>query len=42
MKSVKFGYDGKDKIIRNHDDLKSINDGLCLIEEKVSIKKKYQ
>jgi 5-(carboxyamino)imidazole ribonucleotide synthase len=39
-KSAKFGYDGKGvKIIRNHDDLKSINDGLCLIEEKVSIKK---
>ena len=39
-KSAKFGYDGKGvKIIDNHDDLKSINDSACLVEEKVSIKK---
>jgi 5-(carboxyamino)imidazole ribonucleotide synthase len=39
-KSAKFGYDGKGvKIIDNHDDLKSINDSPCLVEEKVSIKK---
>ena len=39
-KSAKFGYDGKGvKIIGNHNDLKSINDSPCLVEEKVSIKK---
>jgi len=39
-KSAKFGYDGKGvKIIDSHDDLKSINDSACLVEEKVSIKK---
>ena len=39
-KSAKFGYDGKGvKIINNSDDLNSISDGLCLAEEKISIKK---
>ena len=39
-KSAKFGYDGKGvKIIDNYNDLKSINDCPCLVEEKVSIKK---
>ena len=39
-KSAKFGYDGKGvKIIDNYNDLKSINDSPCLVEEKVSIKK---
>lgn len=39
-KSAKFGYDGKGvKIISSHDDLKSINDSSCLIEEKVLIEK---
>ena len=39
-KSAKFGYDGKGvKIINKSDDLDSISDGLCLVEEKVFIKK---
>ena len=39
-KSAKFGYDGKGvKIINKPDDLNSISDGLCLVEEKVFIKK---
>ena len=39
-KSAKFGYDGKGvKIINKPDDLDSISDGLCLVEEKVFIKK---
>ena len=39
-KSAKFGYDGKGvKIINKSDDLDSISDGLCLLEEKVFIKK---
>ena len=39
-KSAKFGYDGKGvKIIKNVNDIKSLPDVQCLIEEKVSIKK---
>ena len=39
-KSAKFGYDGKGvKIIENSDDLSSLPDVECLIEDKVAIKK---
>ena len=39
-KSAKFGYDGKGvKIIENSDDLNSLPDVECLIEDKVAIKK---
>ena len=39
-KSAKFGYDGKGvKIIENSDDLNSLPDVECLIEDKVVIKK---
>ena len=39
-KSAKFGYDGKGvKIIENSDDLNSLPDVECLIENKVAIKK---
>ena len=39
-KSAKFGYDGKGvKIIENYDDLNSLPDVECLIEDKVVIKK---
>ena len=38
--SAKFGYDGKGvKIIENYDDLNSLPDVECLIEDKVAIKK---
>ncbi|MAP01670.1 MAG: 5-(carboxyamino)imidazole ribonucleotide synthase [Flavobacteriales bacterium] len=39
-KSAKFGYDGKGVKILNHkDDINSLSDVECLIEEKVKIKK---
>lgn len=39
-KSAKFGYDGKGvKILKNINDIESLPDAECLIEEKVDIKK---
>jgi len=39
-KSAKFGYDGKGvKILKNINDIESLPDTECLIEEKVDIKK---